>query len=60
MSMKWHVATLLLVAASMVYVAISLAQDYGSSFSILVVGAAAALVMIRLGRPADDTADPPV
>ncbi len=60
MSMKWHVATLLLVAGSMVYVAISLAQDYGSSFAILVVGAAAALVMIRLGRPADDTADPPV
>jgi hypothetical protein len=59
MSMKWHVAALLLVAGSMVYVALSLAADYGSSFSILVVGAAAALVMIRLERPADDTADPP-
>ena len=57
--MKWHVAGLLLVAGSMVYVALSLAADYGSSFSILVIGAAAALVMIRLGQPSDDTADPP-
>jgi hypothetical protein len=60
MSMKWHVVALLLVAGAMVYVAVSLAVDYGSSFSILVIGAAAALVMIRLGRPADDAADPPV
>jgi hypothetical protein len=56
-SMKWHVAALILVAAAMAYTVVVIAQEYGASVVILVTGGVAALVMIRLGRPASDSSD---
>ena len=58
MSMKWHVAALLLVAGAMAYTVIIIAQEYGASIAILVAGAVTALVMIRLGQPTSDSSDP--
>jgi len=58
MSMKWHVAALLMVAGAMAYAVVVIAQEYGSSIAILVTGAVAALVMIRLGQPTSDSSDP--